>query len=96
MKIKLFFWLMAENKVLTWQILQQKGWQGLGRCYLCKEENKDTNHLFIHCDFTKSVWHRIIARRKYKHSWHGTDFEDCITNWCKNKLVPVSLVALTC
>jgi hypothetical protein len=41
MKVKLFFWLVAENKVLTWQILQQKGWQGPGRCYLCKEANEE-------------------------------------------------------
>jgi hypothetical protein len=66
MKIKLFFWLVAENKVLTWKILQQKGWQGPRQCYLCKEANEDTNHLFINCAFTKSVWHQIIASRKYK------------------------------
>jgi ribonuclease HI len=52
--------------------------------------------LFIHCAFTKSVWHHIISSRQYNHSWTGTDFEDCVTKWSNNKSVPCSLAALTC
>jgi hypothetical protein len=41
-KIKLFIWLSIENKILTWDTLQRKGWQGpnhlslvLQRCRIC-------------------------------------------------------------
>jgi hypothetical protein len=29
-KINLFIWLMVENKILTWEILQCRGFLGLG------------------------------------------------------------------
>jgi hypothetical protein len=45
LKKKLFIWLAAENKILTWQVLQGKGWQGPGRCPLCKSEIEDVDHL---------------------------------------------------
>jgi hypothetical protein len=41
LKIKLFIWLAAENKILTWDILQQKGWEGPSRCQLCKHNTED-------------------------------------------------------
>jgi hypothetical protein len=96
LKIKLFIWLAAENKVLTWKILQHKGWQGPGRCHLCNEANEENEHLFIHCDFTKSVWQQIISSKHYNQSWAGSDLENCLNNWYNNKTVPSSLAALTC
>jgi hypothetical protein len=38
LKIKLFIWLAAKGKILTWDTLQTRGWEGPGRCYLCKQE----------------------------------------------------------
>jgi hypothetical protein len=33
------FWLAVQNRVLTWDILQQKGWIGLSHCILCKQSS---------------------------------------------------------
>jgi hypothetical protein len=43
-KVKLFLWLAVNNKILTWNILQRRGWNGPGRCSLCKMDVK-TPHI---------------------------------------------------
>jgi hypothetical protein len=35
LKVKLFIWLAAKEKVLTWEALQKKGWFGPRVCKLC-------------------------------------------------------------
>jgi len=55
LKIKLFIWLSMENKILTWDNLQSKGWEGPSICHLCKKEPKTANHLLINCIFTQQV-----------------------------------------
>jgi hypothetical protein len=56
LKIKLFTWLLAENKILSWEILQHRGFSGLGICLLCKLNVETTQHLFLDCDFAVEVW----------------------------------------
>jgi len=38
LKIKLFIWLAAEGRILTWDSLQSRGWEGPGLWYLLKQE----------------------------------------------------------
>jgi hypothetical protein len=59
LKIKLFTWLMVENKILSWENLQHRGFNGPGICNLCKMQTESTHHLFMECAFTLEVW-RII------------------------------------
>jgi ribonuclease HI len=96
LKIKLFIWLAAENKILTWDNLQQKGWEGPSRCQLCKQETENINHLFIHCSFTKSVWERIKTGQKLKKVWEGNTLSDCFKNWTEDKSVPSIIAAHIC
>jgi hypothetical protein len=35
LKIKLFLWLAMEWKILTWDLLQRRGWVGPRKCPLC-------------------------------------------------------------
>jgi hypothetical protein len=56
LKIKLFTWLLAENKILSWEILQRRGFSGPGICLLCKLNVETTQHLFLDCDFAVEVW----------------------------------------
>jgi len=35
-KIKLFTWLEATNKILTWDNLKNRGWEGPNMCHLCR------------------------------------------------------------
>jgi len=39
LKIKAFIWLALEGKIVTWDLLQKRGWEGLTRCPLCKSDS---------------------------------------------------------
>jgi hypothetical protein len=58
LKIKLFTWLIAENKILTWEILQHRGFIGPSYCHLCRKSKETTYHLFVECSFALAVWER--------------------------------------
>jgi hypothetical protein len=45
----LFMWLILNNRVLTWEMLQKRNKIGPGRCSLCKENEETTTHLFLSC-----------------------------------------------
>jgi hypothetical protein len=96
LKIKLFIWLAAENKILTWDNLQQRGWEGPGWCQLCKKDSEDITHLFIHCTFTKAIWEKIQNGQKIKKVWEGNTLSECLLNWTTDKTVPSILAALIC
>jgi hypothetical protein len=64
LKIKLFIWLVVENKILTWDNLQGRGWEGPNICHLCLKEPETVNHLLVNCYFTQQVWHIILRGLK--------------------------------
>jgi ribonuclease HI len=96
LKIKLFIWLSAKGKVLTWEVLRKKGWEGPGVCKLCNCSSEDIHHLLIHCNFTKVVWQHLINFFSLNLQWNGSTVSDCFTVWSFEKSVPVSLAALAC
>jgi hypothetical protein len=53
LKLKLFAWLLFENKLLLWSNLQSRGWEGPGRCILCKTHSESIAHVFIDCSFIR-------------------------------------------
>ena len=96
LKIKLFIWLAAKNKILTWDNLQQRGWEGPSRCHLCKKDSKNITHLFIHCPFTKSVWESFVSCQHFKICWEGNILSDCFNNWVEDKSIPSMIIAHIC
>jgi hypothetical protein len=52
-KLKLFFWMVVEDKTLTWDILQTRGWIRSGRCSICFRKVEFISHLFVDCCFTR-------------------------------------------
>lgn len=59
LKIKDFVWLVALNKVNTHDVLQRRNPYMMispNIFFLCMEEMEFTNHIFIHCKFTYSIW----------------------------------------
>jgi hypothetical protein len=61
LKLKLFVWMAAKNKILTLKVLQKKGWHGPSICPLCKIDVEEIDHMFVHFSFTHSVWDRILS-----------------------------------
>jgi len=94
LKIKLFLWLTVENNILTWKILQQRGWLGPGLCHFCKISCEDNAHLFIQCNFTKSIWQKISSIKNIRDKWEGVNLDACLTIWMENKTNLASLVSL--
>jgi hypothetical protein len=90
LKIKLFIWLALEGKILTWDSLQKRGWEGPGRCPLCKLDSETIFHLFKLCPFALTVWNIIIKELNLKCHWIGSTLSDCIKNWCEDKSIPYS------
>jgi hypothetical protein len=53
LKIKLFAWLMLEQKILTWDNLVKRGFVGPSMCVLCGDEGENAKHLFVDCVLPK-------------------------------------------
>jgi hypothetical protein len=87
--------MVAENRILTWEVLQKKGWQGPGICPLCRNNNEDIDHLFVHCSFTHTVWAITSFFLNVKKWWTGNTFNDCIASWVMDKIVSNNLAMLT-
>jgi hypothetical protein len=83
LKLKFFIWLAGKEKILSWEALRHRGWEGPGICPLCKLESEDVHHLMVHCIFTKEVWHLLTKSFPQPVDWRGPTlsacFRDCIT-----------------
>ena len=47
LKIACFTWLLTRGKILTWDQLQSRGFNGPSRCVLCEGNLEDIHHLFF-------------------------------------------------
>ena len=56
LKDKLTLWLNLNNKLLTWDNLQKRGWIGPNRCALCHSDEENVSHLFNFCSYAESMW----------------------------------------
>jgi hypothetical protein len=96
LKLKLFTWLLTENKILVWDILQSRGWSGPNRCILCKEDSETSHHLFVSCHFTRQVWHHVKASLNLAEQWLGPSTFSCFNSWCSRHQLYPSLPATVC
>jgi hypothetical protein len=85
LKIKLFVWLLLEKKILTWENLTKRGFEGPSRCVLCGINEENVNHLFVDCRFTKNIWFIIQKELKLESGWEGEQIVDCFENWLKKR-----------
>lgn len=81
LKIKLFNWLAAENKISTWNNLQRKGWTGPNLCQLCFKDAESVFHLFNQCYYTRQVWNKIALDQHITTAWIGISLTECLDHW---------------
>eukprot|EP00253_Pinus_taeda_P029331 PITA_29331 len=55
-KATMFIWLATKNKILTWDPIQKKGFNGPSRCYLCNNDTETRDHLLVRCPYTDKLW----------------------------------------
>ncbi len=60
LRIKIFLWLAARNRILTADLLAKKGWHRPSICLLCCGNVEDLEHLFFRCPYARIVWSRIL------------------------------------
>jgi hypothetical protein len=79
-KVSTFLWLIAHNRVLTWDNLRRRGFIGPSICALCQQQEETKEHLFNRCPFSQSIWDQgaQIMRRSNQNR---SNISDTIENW---------------
>jgi hypothetical protein len=85
LRIKLFCWLMIDNRILTWDNLLKRGFVGPSRCFLCGKGEETINHLMVYCSFTKEVWNYLLKVLKVQRIWECGQLSESFQNWNKVK-----------
>jgi hypothetical protein len=93
-KIKVFFWLVVRNKILTKDNLRKRCWIGsLNCCFYGVDESID--HLFFKCPIAQYMW-RVIQIALNLRSI-PKNIKDLYDNWfCKPKDKMTHLVLFGC
>ncbi|KAJ4758597.1 RNA-directed DNA polymerase (reverse transcriptase)-related family protein [Rhynchospora pubera] len=59
-KVKIFLWLLLQDRLLTQQNLLVRNWPANDGCPCCLARPFETAcHLFLHCPFATALWNRI-------------------------------------
>ena len=61
--IKIFTWLLLQNRLWTCDRLQRCGWPNNYFCPLCVRNLETMHHLIWSCPLAREVWERVAARR---------------------------------
>lgn len=73
LKLKLFCWLMIENKILTIENYMRRGGMGPNIYLLCCNDVETIVHLMVHCPFTKVVWRELEKVYTFTFEWDYLD-----------------------
>lgn len=74
-------WCAMENKVPTWDNIQKRNKQGPGWCYLCKNEEESTLHLFLGCPYIREVWRECTRLLGINCIWNGPSLQRAWHFW---------------
>ena len=61
LKIRVFAWEATWGKVLTLDQLKRRGMILVNRCFMCREEEENIDHLLIHCKSAKMLWNLFLS-----------------------------------
>ena len=86
-KVNYFSWLLMHQKDLTRNNLCKRGFLGPHHCCLYKAAPKNSDHLFIECEFTQSVW-RLVLLKLPIAAPSGSTMPVVFSNWME--IVPTS------
>ena len=70
-KISHFLWLLLHRRILTWENLTRKGFQGPSRCCLCKDQQESIDHLMDACPFSSSLWDYVAEAFRHTNRVKG-------------------------
>jgi hypothetical protein len=96
LKIHLFTRLMAENNILTWDLLQRRCFHGTIFFHLCKASKEFVYHLFVECSFSMEVWKKVTTTLNLPGRWSSSTIAKCFKSWKEQNLSYPFLPAVIC
>jgi hypothetical protein len=79
-KISTFLWLLIQNKILTWDNLQKRGFIGPSICHLCNQHEENMEHLLNNCTINVVIWDHATQLLRRTHRDQGSII-NTIRNW---------------
>jgi ribonuclease HI len=81
LKIQIALVAHVEKKLLFWDNLQARGWEGPSRFPLCAQDIDSTLHVFMLCSFTRALWTTTTTALNIPNHWSGINIQSCFQNW---------------
>eukprot|EP00253_Pinus_taeda_P004859 PITA_04859 len=79
-KISTFLWLLSHNRVLTWDNLRKRKFEGPSICLNCKMEEESAVHLMQLCPFSRKIWEKVTFRCQKEGREIG-DLNNTLRKW---------------
>lgn len=80
-RTRLLMWNILENKVPTGSLLKKRAFSGPSRCVMCLQAEESTQHLFLSCPTTRTIWAQVIQSLDLNADWQGVDINSAWEQW---------------
>ena len=80
----MLMWCALEDKIPTWDKLQNHFYEGTNMCSLCKSSKELAKHLFVSFPFAWQVWKEFSKQVKLNLIWDGAMVERSFQLWIFN------------
>eukprot|EP00253_Pinus_taeda_P035953 PITA_35953 len=61
-KVSHFLWLVGHKRILTWDKLRRRNFQGPSYCHNCKHNEETLQHLLDACPLANQLWEKVSFR----------------------------------
>eukprot|EP00253_Pinus_taeda_P031749 PITA_31749 len=82
-KILTFLWLLAHNRILTWDNLRKRKFAGPSICFNCKQEEETAVHLMLSCPLSRHIWEKVAFRSRKDGRVQG-NIPNTIRTWSQS------------
>eukprot|EP00253_Pinus_taeda_P003713 PITA_03713 len=79
-KILTFLWLLAHNRILSWDNLRKRKFAGPSICLNFKMEEESAVHLMLNCPLSKRIWEKVSFRSRKDGREQG-DILNTLRKW---------------
>lgn len=79
-KISTFLWLLAHNRILSWDNLRKRKFAGPSICLNCRTDEESVAHLMLLCPFGRRLWEKVSFRSRKDGRVQG-DIINTLHNW---------------
>ncbi len=86
LRVKIFMWLAAKNRLLTTDFLTKRGWLGPSMCFLCGVAEENISHILLCCSSSKAVWIGMLRNFPPISNHLISSCGDVATRWCRTRL----------